>query len=90
MRARAKNQCGILRTLVWGAGGGIETDEDEPKLERAPSQRSENMLSGDCSPASLELPGAEGQRLLTDAAITDEICLRRDGDFLLPSSLGLV
>ena len=87
MRASEKSVLQMARTLVCGAGGGIETEEDDPKLERAPSQRSENMLSGDCSPASLELPGAEGQRLLTDAAITDEICLRRDGDFLLPSSL---
>ena len=33
--ARVKNQGlqkGVMATLVWGAGGGMETDEDEPKL----------------------------------------------------------
>ena len=50
-----------MATLVWGAGGGIETEEDEPKLWRRSSQSAEKMLSGDWSPESLK--GASGKRL---------------------------
>ena len=49
------------RTLVCGAGGGIETEEDDPKLWRRSSQSAEKMLSGDWSPESLK--GASGKRL---------------------------
>ena len=73
------------RTLVCGAGGGIETEEDDPKLWRRSSQSAEKMLSGDWSPESLK--GASGKRLRRSVvAISDRspILRRSEVKILLP------
>ena len=72
----------------------METDEDEPKLERAPSQRREKMLSGDCSPGSFGLSGhSEGATLAVidhgDRSISDP-ATKRGRDLLLPQASGNV
>lgn len=70
---------------MWGAGGGIDTEEDEPKLWRRSSHSAEKMLSGDWSPESLK--GASGKRLRRSVvAISDRspILRRSEVKILLP------